>query len=125
MNTAAAAEGRLSVVPLLNAVFCVDCETISSSPHDACMVCGSHSLTSLFRMLGGTLRSQEPQSAKDDAKTPKYNLELTANIHAIPATELNHAIGLITRLAASGGDVKCLHINVEPVPETHAVLKAA
>jgi hypothetical protein len=51
------------------AVFCADCETISNSPHDACTVCGSRSLINLFRMLGGTVWSQKPQSAEDHAKT--------------------------------------------------------
>ena len=125
MNAGAHTEGGLSTVPLLNAVFCADCETISNSPHDACTVCGSHSLISLFRMLGGTLRSQKPQSTEDHAKSVKYNLELTANVHEIPATELNHAIELITRLAEAGGDVKCLHINVESVFDTQGVLRAA
>jgi hypothetical protein len=76
MNAGAHTEGGLSAVPLLNAVFCVDCETISNSPHDACTVCGSHSLISLFRMLGGTLRSRKLQSTEDHAKTAKYNLRL-------------------------------------------------
>ncbi|MFZ0861245.1 MAG: hypothetical protein WAN18_11225, partial [Candidatus Sulfotelmatobacter sp.] len=69
MNTAADTERGLSAVPLLNAVFCVDCETITNSPHDACTVCGSHSLINLFRMVGGTLRSQKTQLAGDGAKT--------------------------------------------------------
>jgi hypothetical protein len=125
MNAGVDAEGRLSAVPLVNAVFCVDCEIISNSPHDACTVCGSHSLISLVRMLGGTLRSQKPQSPEDHTKTPKYNLELTAKVHEISATELNHAIVLITRLTEVGGDVKCLHINVESVFDNQSVLKAA
>ena len=125
MNARADTERGLSAVPLLNAVFCADCETISNSPHDACTVCGSHSLISLFRMLGGTLRSQKPQGTQDQAKTVKYNLELIANVHEIPATELNHAIELITRLAEAGGDVKCLHINVESVFDIQGVLRAA
>jgi hypothetical protein len=125
MNAGAHTEGGLSTVPLLNAVFCADCETISNSPHDACTVCGSHSLISLFRMLGGTLRSQKPQSTEDRAKTAKYNLDLTATVHEIPAAELNHAIELITRLAEAGGDVKCLHIDLESVLDAHCVLRAA
>ena len=125
MNTGAHIEGGVGAVPLLNAVFCVDCETISNSPHDACTVCGSHSLINLFRMLGGTLRSQKPHSTADRAKTARYTLELTASVHEIPATQLTHAIELITRLAEVGGDVKCLHINIESVFDTQAVLKAA
>src|ERR1019366_1275517 len=47
MNAGAHTDGGLSAVPLLNAVFCADCETISDSPHDACTVCGSRSLVNL------------------------------------------------------------------------------
>src|ERR1017187_6195035 len=64
MNAGAHTDGGLNAVPLLNAVFCADCETISNSRHDACTVCGSRSLINLFRMLGGTVRSQKPQSAE-------------------------------------------------------------
>jgi len=34
MNARAHTDEGLSAVPLLNAVFCADCETISNSPHD-------------------------------------------------------------------------------------------
>jgi hypothetical protein len=125
MNAGADTEGALSTVPLRNAAFCVDCETISNSPHDACTVCGSHSLISLCRMLGGTLRSQKAESTEDHAKTAKYNLELTVKVDEIPANELNHAIESITRLAEVSGDLKCLHINVESVFDTQGVLRAA
>jgi len=125
MNTGAHTEGGLSAVPLLNAVFCAGCETISNSPHDACSVCGSRSLINLFRMLEGNLRSQKPQSAEDHAKTAKYNLELTVKVHEIPASELNRVIESISRLAEVCGDLECLHINVEPVFDTQAVLRAA
>jgi len=40
------------VLPLLNAVFCLDCEVISSSRGDQCAACKSRSLVSLARMLG-------------------------------------------------------------------------
>jgi hypothetical protein len=125
MNTAADTERGLSAVPLLNAVFCVDCETISNSPHDACTVCGSHSLINLFRMVGGTLRSQKTQLAGDGAKTAKYNLELIAKVREIPATELSLIIESMTRLAEAGGAVESLRINVETVSNTEGVLRAA
>ena len=125
MNAGARTEGGLSAVPLLNAVFCADCETISNSPHDACSVCGSRSLINLFRMLEGKLRSQKPQSAEDHAKPAKYNLELTVKVHEIPADELNRAIESISRLADVCGDMESLHINVESVFGTEAVLSAA
>jgi len=51
-------KSEVSAVWLRNAVLCADCEMISESPHDACSVCGSHSLLSISRILGGTLPAQ-------------------------------------------------------------------
>ncbi len=42
----------LNAVSLRQAVLCADCDVISNSPHDACMVCGSRSLLPLARVLG-------------------------------------------------------------------------
>jgi hypothetical protein len=120
MNTEADVEERVSAVPLLNAVFCAGCETISNSQHDACTVCGSHSLTSLHRLLGGALKSPKAQPT-----IAKYNLELTAKVHEIPATELNRLIHSITRLAEVGGDLESLHVNMEPVLDTEGLIRAA
>ena len=125
MNAEAHSDGSLSAVPLHNAVFCAGCETISNSPHDACAVCGSRSLINLFRMLGGTLRTQKPQSPEDHGKTAKYNLELTVKVHEVPANELNRAIESISRLAEVCGDMESLHIDVESVFDPQAVLRAA
>jgi hypothetical protein len=125
MNSAADTAKGLSAVPLLNAVFCLDCETITNSPHDACTVCGSHSLVNLFRMVGGTLRSQKTQLEGDGRKTAKYNLELTARVREIPATELSLIIEEMTRLAQAGRTVESLRINVETVFNTEGLLRAA
>lgn len=125
MNTAADSEKGLSAVPLLNAVFCADCETITNSPHDACTVCGSHSLINLFRIVGGTLRSQKTQLDADGAKTVKYNLELIAKVREIPATELSLIIESMTRLAQTGRAVESLRINVETVFNAEGVGRAA
>jgi RNA polymerase subunit RPABC4/transcription elongation factor Spt4 len=125
MNAGARTNGGLSAVPLLNAVFCAGCETISNSPHDVCSVCGSRSLINLFRMLEGTLQIHKPQSAEDRTKTVKYNVELTVKVREIPAHELNRAIESISRLAEVCGDLESLHINVEPVFDAQAVLRAA
>jgi hypothetical protein len=51
-----APRGRLlNAVALQNAVLCAECDVVSDSPHDRCMVCGSHSLVNISHMLGGTL----------------------------------------------------------------------
>jgi hypothetical protein len=118
MNTTSREEA-LGAVPLANAVFCVNCETINNSPHDECTICGSHSLISLFRVLGGTLRSQKRQSTGD-----KYSLEVTAKVHEISAVDFNVLIELLTRLVELGGAVESLHLNVEPVIDPRSLRRA-
>jgi hypothetical protein len=34
---------------------CAECDVISDSPHDTCLVCGSHSLFNIARIFGGNL----------------------------------------------------------------------
>ncbi len=43
---------ELNAVSLRQAVLCPNCEVVSDSPHDTCMVCGSRSLLPLWRVLG-------------------------------------------------------------------------
>jgi hypothetical protein len=122
MKTGSCIEDCLSAVPLLNAVYCADCELITNSPHDVCGICGSHSVVSLVRMLERAWRST---NAQPTAKRPKYKLNLTAEVREIPADELSEITKLITRLAEAGGDVKCLHINVDPVGSSAIVTNAS
>ena len=49
---------ELSSVSLLEAVLCADCEIISNSVGERCGVCGSPSLLSLGRVLGGSIEGQ-------------------------------------------------------------------
>lgn len=49
------ANRSLNAVALQKAVLCADCDVVSDSPHDVCMVCGSRSLVNISRMLGGSL----------------------------------------------------------------------
>ena len=52
-------------LPLWNAVFCLDCEVISSSRGDECPACRSRSLVSLARMLGGSLLAHRAQQSQE------------------------------------------------------------
>ncbi len=51
-------EPVLNSVPLLEAVLCADCEIISNSGGESCEVCGSRSLLSLGRVLGGCIEGE-------------------------------------------------------------------
>ena len=48
----------VNAVCLQNAVLCADCDCVSDSPHDRCLVCGSRSLFNIARVLGGSLSGQ-------------------------------------------------------------------
>lgn len=48
----------LNAVALQNAVVCAQCEVVSDSPHDTCLVCGSRSLFNIARIFGGKLPKQ-------------------------------------------------------------------
>jgi hypothetical protein len=45
----------LNAVALQNAVLCAECDVVSDSPHERCLVCGSRSLFNIARMFGGNL----------------------------------------------------------------------
>ena len=45
----------LNAVALQNAVLCAECDVVSDSPHDRCLVCGSGSLFNIAHMFGGNL----------------------------------------------------------------------
>jgi hypothetical protein len=64
----------LNAVALQNAVLCAECDVVSDSPHDTCLVCGSRSLFNIARMFGWNLpakrairidvQMREPQSSE-------------------------------------------------------------
>jgi hypothetical protein len=45
----------LNAVALQNAALCAECDVVSDSPHDRCLVCGSRSLFNIARMFGENL----------------------------------------------------------------------
>lgn len=45
-------------VPMQSAAFCIQCELISENHRPYCLACGSQSLLSLSRVLGGSLLRQ-------------------------------------------------------------------
>jgi len=48
----------LNAISLRSAVLCADCDVVSDSPHDCCLVCGSRSLLNVSRLLGGMLPTE-------------------------------------------------------------------
>jgi hypothetical protein len=64
----------LNAVALQNAVLCADCDVVSDSPHDRCLVCGSRSLFNIARMLGGNLHQN--RVALVPSETPERQREI-------------------------------------------------
>ena len=108
---------RGHVVPLEAAVFCVDCEVISNSRGDECVACHGHSLLTLGRILGGSLRDQKT-SAETERRS--FDITLTVSIQQMHATDVNTTLEGLTRVVgpwlAEGR--ASLHIEVQPRPAT-------
>jgi hypothetical protein len=105
-------------VPLQSAVLCVDCESVTHSRFDECVVCGSRSLVCLARILGGALPSHKANRSMKNESALLFNLEITIKLEQMEPKELNDAVEGITSLIGPGlvRGRACFHINVEPAP---------
>jgi hypothetical protein len=61
----------LNAIALQNAVLCAECDVVSDSPHDRCLVCGSPSLFNISRMLGGTLPRNRASLSQTETVEPQ------------------------------------------------------
>lgn len=61
----------VNAVRLQNAVLCPNCDVVSESPHDVCMVCGSRSLLPLSRVLGDLRPHAMPIVAEPAVQPPR------------------------------------------------------
>jgi hypothetical protein len=70
---------ELSSVPLLEAVLCADCEIISNSAGERCEICGSRSLLSLGRVLGGSIEGERATVIQVDRDAPRNGFTVLIN----------------------------------------------
>lgn len=61
-----AAARTLNAVALQSAVLCAECDVVTDSPHDTCMVCGSRSLVNICRILGGKMPKKRVQLVRPE-----------------------------------------------------------
>lgn len=115
MHQGVGKQAELGAVPLQSAVLCVDCECVTDGRSDECLVCGSHSLLSVARIVGGTL-AREANRPKTDNQV-LYNLEITVELKLIEPKDLNATVEGIASLIGPrlGRGRACCHITVEPV----------
>lgn len=103
------------VLPLLNAVFCLDCEVISRSRGDECPACKSRSLVSLARMLGGSLLAHKAQHSHS-SETRLFDVTIAVELQQMHAKDLSTTVERLTSVIAPklAGDRASFHINVKP-----------
>ncbi|HUI82882.1 MAG TPA: hypothetical protein VL240_01595 [Candidatus Binatia bacterium] len=75
-------EPILNSLPLVEAVLCADCEIISNSGGETCEVCGSRSLLSLGRVLGGCIEGERATLLEGDRAAPHAGFTVLVNPHA-------------------------------------------
>jgi hypothetical protein len=79
MGDAGKRGNELCSVPLLEAVLCADCEIISNSAGERCEICGSHSLLSLGRVLGGGIEGQRATLVQVDRDSLRNGFTVLIN----------------------------------------------
>lgn len=72
-------------LPLQSASFCVQCELISSNSRPYCIACGSGSLLSLSRILGGSLLHQQTAHLITDSELDNLVRDL---LRTVPDTQV-------------------------------------
>ncbi|HLW85808.1 MAG TPA: GAF domain-containing protein [Candidatus Sulfotelmatobacter sp.] len=80
----------INFVPLQSATFCVQCEVISANHRPQCLACGSQSLVSLSRVLGGSLLSQQTAHLITDSALDSLVRDL---LRTVPDPQALHASG--------------------------------
>jgi len=117
MNFATKMQREPGAVPLQNAVLCVDCECVTNGRLDECSVCGSHSLLSLAKIIGGDQLTPTAPRPGTNPET-RFEVKIAIGWNQILPRELCGAIESIDRLIGPwlvNGQASC-HIDVAPVP---------
>lgn len=103
------------VLPLWNAVFCLDCEVICSSRGDECPACKGRSLVSLARMLGGSLLAHREQHSHE-CEGGLFDITIAVELQKMHAKDLSTTVERLTSVIGPqlAGDRASFHIQVKP-----------
>jgi hypothetical protein len=106
------------VLPLWNAVFCLDCEVISNSRGDECPACKGRSLVSLARMLGGSLVAHRAEYSQEGA-SGLFDITIAVELHQMHAKDLSTTVERLTGVIGPklARDQASFRINVEPAAD--------
>jgi hypothetical protein len=102
-------------LPLWNAVFCLDCEVISSSRSDKCPVCSGRSLVNLARVLGGSLFAHREDQSEEGEQT-LFDITITVELQQMCAKDLTTTLERMTSVIGPmlAREQAMLHIDVKP-----------
>ena len=103
------------VLPLWNAVFCLDCEVISAGQGNECAACKSRSLVSLARMLEGSLLAHRAQDLQG-REGGLFDIAITIELQQMHAKSLSTTVERLTSVIGPklALDRASFHINVKP-----------
>jgi transcriptional regulator with GAF, ATPase, and Fis domain len=76
---------QIHFLSLQTAIFCVQCELISTNTTPQCLACGSKAVLGLSRLFGGSLRGQPSAHLIEDDEVNRIVREL---LHTVPADEV-------------------------------------
>lgn len=109
-------------VPLQSAVLCMNCECVTGSSSEECLVCGSRSLFSLAKLLGGTQASSIANRPAKGAEIALLAVDIAIGVKQIEPAELSALVEGITDLIVPTlvqGQAS-FHINVAPADRGNA-----
>lgn len=115
MSTALRNHPDENILPLWNAVFCLDCEVISKSRGDECPSCKSRSVVSLARMLGGSLLAHRAQRRESGL----FDVTISVELQQVNAKDLSTTVERLTSVIGPklAGDTGTFHISVKPTED--------
>lgn len=80
MNAASKSLASFNVVRLRDALLCADCEFITDTTDNQCLVCGGHALLNLSKVLGGTLLIEVPAALLPQAQGDSLPCKVTPRL---------------------------------------------
>lgn len=108
----------LGLLPLWKAVFCLDCEVISSGRGDECPACKSHSLVNLARILGGSLLAHRAQRSQE-SESGLFDITIAVELQQMHAKDLSTTVERLTGVIGPqlGRERASFHIDVRPAAD--------
>ena len=106
------------VLPLWNAVFCLDCEMITGCRGDECVACKSRSIVSLAQMLGGNLLAHRAERVQQ-GNSGSFDITMTVELRQMHARDLTITVERLSGVIGPqlGRDQASFHINVKPASD--------